>query len=296
VNYYIRKNLSIEESIRAIGEELVNEAVEECSSTQLSNHEIIHESRKRCKRLRGLVRIVRPEIGFIYQEENIFFRDLARKLSLTRDQHASTETLRKLQKRFKNKSLHRDIDFLISKIELSEDITESNKLIKDFEKEISESFSRIKNWKVNTKGFDAIEGGLRKTYIRGRLAMREAFISPTSENYHEWRKRAKYHYYHLELLTPIWGKIMKAYTNEAHGLSELLGYDHDLCLLYENLNASDMPGVDEIINGKILEAISKEQSKLRNIISILGKKIYSEKPDVLLNRIGRWWSIWEKEK
>ncbi|MDX1699393.1 MAG: CHAD domain-containing protein, partial [Melioribacteraceae bacterium] len=221
---------------------------------------------------------------------------LARKLSGIRDQHAAVETLEKLQLKYKNKPLYQDIKSLILSIELTENKEESTRLIHEFKNDINSSFSRINTWEITSKGFDAISGGLRKTYTRGRNAMRQAFISPTAENYHEWRKRVKYHYYHLELLIPVWRRIVKAHTNEVHSLSEKLGYDHDLSLLSESLNSSSFKELDDKTNQKILDAVMKEQSKLRRDIGILGKKIYAEKPITLVTRYARWWDIWEKER
>ena len=294
MNYYFRKNLTVQESVLAIAVELVYEGMMECDSTSLSHHEIIHEQRKRCKRLRGLLRIVRPNLGTTYRAENIFFRDLSRRLSGIRDQHAAVETLEKLKLKYKKKPLHQDIQSLISTIELKEDRAESLRLITEFKEEINSSFTRINNWEITSKGFDALSGGIRKTYNRGRIAMQQAFINPTAENYHEWRKRVKYHYYHLELLIPIWRKVVRSYTNEVHSLSEKLGYDHDLCLLADSLTNSKFQSIDDQTTQRILEAIMKEQEKLRRDIGILGKKIYAEKSAAIVNKLGSWWDIWEK--
>ena len=97
MDYYFRKHLSIEESVKTIAKELITDAVSECSSDLLSHQEIVHSVRKKCKRIRALLRIVRPQIGSSYKNENIFFRDIARKLSDTRDRHILSETLIKLK-------------------------------------------------------------------------------------------------------------------------------------------------------------------------------------------------------
>jgi hypothetical protein len=44
----------------------------------------VHQVRKLCKKLRGLIRLVRPEFDN-FQKEDEFFRDAARELSYVRD-------------------------------------------------------------------------------------------------------------------------------------------------------------------------------------------------------------------
>jgi CHAD domain-containing protein len=45
----------------------------------------IHEVRKRCKRVRAVARLLRPNAKALYREENAAFRDIARGLSRFRD-------------------------------------------------------------------------------------------------------------------------------------------------------------------------------------------------------------------
>ena len=97
MDYYFRKHISVQESVKLIAKDLIIEAISECNSVLLSNHEIVHSVRKKCKRIRALLRIVRPQIGSSYKPGNIFFRDIGRKLSCIRDQHVLSETLDKLR-------------------------------------------------------------------------------------------------------------------------------------------------------------------------------------------------------
>ena len=47
------------------------------------------------------------------------------------------------------------------------------------------------------------------------IAMDAAAKDPTADNFHEWRKRVKDHWYHSRLLWPVWQKPMKAFTSDA---------------------------------------------------------------------------------
>ena len=78
---------------------------------------------------------------------------------------------------------------------------------------------------------EALVPGLERAYRRGRKRMREAEEEPTTERVHQWRKRAKDHWYHLRLVSDAWPQELEARADEVHRLTDLLGDDHDLAIL-----------------------------------------------------------------
>jgi len=295
LNYHFEKNMAIQASFRKITKEILNEAILECNSKDLTQQEKIHSLRKKCKRIRGLFRIVRPNIGDLYKKENVSFRDLARTISKSRDEHATIETLEKLQNICKDESINNDIASLKNELSSEHKSEEIILLLKEFELKILNKVSQIDNWQVQSDGFSSVSGGIKKTYRRGQIAMWKAFNNPTMENYHEWRKRVKYHYYHLELITPIWEAILIYYTNEVHNLSEMLGYDHDLCLLEILLKTKTDYFPNTISIEALIKFINSEKINIREKINVLGQKVYAERPGKLIYKLDIWWNTWEIE-
>src|SRR5207247_1571238 len=59
--------------------------------------EAVHEARKCFKKIRAVLRLVRPEIGeVVYERENTWFRDAGRPLTEVRDAKILVESLDKL--------------------------------------------------------------------------------------------------------------------------------------------------------------------------------------------------------
>lgn len=290
MNFYLNLNIPVEESVKALAAQIVESAVLNCSSKELNDNEKIHLVRKKCKQIRALLRIVRPNIKTFYKEENIFFRDLSRNLSRIRDMQVYIETLKKIIKFSDISSNSETIENLIKIIIVQRDSIPFAKLIDEFSNEIQNSYKRIKLWKIKGNGFKCLEGGLKKTYRRGKFAMKVALQNPTAENYHEWRKRVKYHYHHLELLTPIWESLLEKYTEEVHLLSDLLGYDHDLSLLEPNIICNEKYDLSAEIKNQIIHSIYNKQEKLRLKTFNLGQKIYAEKPRYFIRRIEQYWN------
>ena len=99
--------------------------------------------------------------------------------------------------------------------------------------ELESAREEVADWPLERDDWGAIEGGLRRIYRQGRRRMREAENEPSTEALHEWRKRVKDLWYHLSLLRETWPAVVGPEADEAHALSEKLGDDHDLAVLWD---------------------------------------------------------------
>ena len=87
----------IPEGIRRIWQEDLQVAVHDLERSE-NPHETVHQCRKTFKRLRALLRLIRFNIEKkAYKRENVFYRDLGRKLSGMRDAQVMLETLDSLR-------------------------------------------------------------------------------------------------------------------------------------------------------------------------------------------------------
>src|SRR6056297_1051257 len=93
MSYSVEPEESVQETVIRVAREQIGKAVDEIEDEELDRHETVHQVRKRCKKLRGLVRVVRPAIGDAYDRENACFRDAARSLSSLRDAQSLIDTL-----------------------------------------------------------------------------------------------------------------------------------------------------------------------------------------------------------
>ena len=63
----------VESGIRRVAYEQLDKCLDELDDDSLEAHATVHQARKRCKKLRGLVRLVRPALGFAYSIENSWY-------------------------------------------------------------------------------------------------------------------------------------------------------------------------------------------------------------------------------
>ena len=84
-----------ETAFRAIAIDQLDETLADLDRPDRAHRSVVHEARRRCKKLRGLLRLVRP--GFAdFDRENTAIRDAAALLSHLRDSEVMHETFHEL--------------------------------------------------------------------------------------------------------------------------------------------------------------------------------------------------------
>ena len=298
MGYRLRRREAVDAGVARIAREQIDKALEEIGEASLDRHETVHQVRKRCKKLRGLARLVRPSLGGRFRKINTTFRDAARELSLIRDAQSSIESFDKLVGEFED-PLEPDA-FASIRQWLAEELEQASAGESDLDARLArfanilrDARSRVDRWELTAAEFDAVCDGLAKTYGRGRDAMNPAYDRRTAEAFHEWRKRVKYHWYHLRLLQPIWSPVLKRQRQEADRLGDLLGDEHDLAVLRGRI--VEESGRWEPFNVEaFLGLLDRRRLELHSLAWPLGQRLYAEKPSALVRRFGCYWDAWRR--
>jgi CHAD domain-containing protein len=284
--YRLKEGEPLSDELRRVARGRIDHAIDELhGKSESTPEEAVHEARKDMKKLRGLLRLVRGELDEeTFARENACFRDAARELSGTRDSDVMLETLGSLEL---PAGRGRELRKLI-RAELSLGGHEDREAAAERAVAIlKEARERVHDWPLERDSFDAIAGGLRRSYRRGRRAFVAASESPSAESIHEWRKRVKDLWYHHTLLRELWPPVMSAVGDEAHELSDRLGDDHDLVVLatWVRAHADSEP--------ELFDAMDRRRAELQSEAFALGGRVYAEKPSAYVRRMERLWSASE---
>ena len=286
---------SIADGIRRIAIEQVDEAVGELGG-ELGVHEKIHQVRKRCKKLRGLVRLIRRSSPDIYQVENARFRDAARRLSFARDAESILEAFDKLIGRYRNQVDNRrmaDIRAALGE-RRREAVDEGlDRRLEFFAREMNEAREDALQWRIKGQGFAALAGGLKLTYRSGAAALLAVRELPTTENVHEWRKHVKYHWYHVRLLAGIRPQKMKPRRKQLRRLADRLGDEHDLAVLRLKIAESPPNPRDADF---LIALIDRRRIALQAESIELGQRLYRKSAGPLAAKFGRWFRKFRKDR
>jgi CHAD domain-containing protein len=297
--FRIRRTEAVDAALRRVAREQLDRAIAEAGDRKLSAAEAVHRVRKRCKQVRAVLRLARLQLGGEFAVENARFRGAARALASFRDARIVVDAFDELVDHFRMPLERRALQTIraqfVRRRERVARPRDVRRRLRDVRRRLAEGRVRIKTWPLETGGFDGIGGGLKKSYARARAAMRAAHDSPASETIHEWRKRVKDHQHQVQLLRTVWKGPMHARHDEVHVLATVLGDDHDLSVLREQLlELSERDADNETIQA-VIGLVTRRQVELRVRAAAIGARLFAEKPKAFERRMEQYWSAWHQE-
>lgn len=299
--FRFQRTESVADGLRRIVDQQITRAVAEIDDGRLNSSTAVHQVRKRCKKIRAVLRLVRPSFAGDFTFENRFFRDLARELSSQRDAAVLMETCAALRKKAGNDAPKSAFDGFCRRLESqqptgSTNAADASKKLARARAQLEEARVRVVAWELEADGFEALRDGLLKCHSRARKALRAAARDGGDEAFHEWRKRAKDQLYQTKLLRRLWPAVFSATLKEAAILSDLLGDDHDLAVLRSaaEANRDAFSRRDDL--HALIGLIENRSRKLRRRAFRIGERLNVEKPKRLVRRYRGYWKIWRKKQ
>jgi CHAD domain-containing protein len=298
--YQLNRNESIAENIHRIWNEELSVAIDRLENPGNEQEKDIHEVRKSIKKIRAVLRLVRKSMGNeLFGQENTRYRDIAHLLSHVRDATVMIKTLDKLKTADK-KAIpvaaynNAKKKLLAKQEEVSRTFFEENQSIAKVLSALKEA--QQFQPQVSTKdSFSVFATNINQIYIRGKKAYAYVRKKPGIDSFHELRKEVKNLWYHTRILTPLWPGGLKAYAAELGVLSELLGDDHDLGVLFEEIESGRLSFIRKATSDKILLLIEDHRSKIQQQVHPLAKRIFAEQAQDYTGRLKLYWKIWRKE-
>ena len=262
-------------------------------------HKAVHEARKAFKKVRACLRLVRDSIDF-YDEENKFFRDLGRTISDVRDSVSNLETLELIKEQYddnlyQNSFAELEKDLKNYRDELAEETFEAQKSLTKIEEKLVEKLKEIPGWKIEIADFDDIGSGIQRTYKRGRKGKKRTHETGASEDIHEWRKRAKYLRYQVDVINRVWPQALEAYEDELHDITDFLGLHHDLEVLKKLIEERKSPFSDQQEKMLLFSLIEKQQEFMKRHGTLKGHRCYFDSPSDFVDRLAVYWKAHQAE-
>ncbi len=269
--------------IKKIYKSQMQKMVEESYAKNISYAKAVHQIRKRCKKMRGVLRLIRYDLKHpeLYREQNEFFKQTAKLLGASRDQKVLADTYGKLVRKYRLDvqdfgSLEQIID------EFKQDLSaqQYEKLLQQVRQRIEQNFAVVSKLQLQKGGADTVHTGVKKSYKKAKKRSKEAFLRPTQENFHEWRKWVKYHMFHLQMLQKSSGCMLDMRHRELKELGDILGDEHDLSVFESFLHGQNISHQQEM-----QAIIYKEQTYLRARAKKIAKPLFCAKPKVYAKAI-----------
>ena len=243
----------------------------------------VHEGRKATKRLRALLRLVAPVFPEA-REEIAVLRQAAARLSALRDKGALAETLSRL-------GLPQDVSANLSAAldkRRAASTAAQKRLLATFAGEMDAAAGRAQSWTLTQTGWHALAPGLQRSYRRLRRSFEAARRARDEEPVHEFRKRAKDHWYQTLLLRGAFPEVMDGYAAAAERLCDALGDWRDLGLLEAAI--IDVPGhlLAKPDAATALALIAKARRRALRRAFLTARRLAGETPRTYTARLAAW--------
>lgn len=299
MSFKLRAGEALGDGIHRIAEKEIVKVREYANgSTQGSRDEMVHEVRKSLKKLRTLLRLVRPAVGRrTYQRANIAFRDTSRPLTEVRDAAILVEALDKTTKGQRPGARARSFGNVRKELvrhqrDVRDKVLTEEGAFRLVDSAMKDALDRLDDWADVKDKWSSVEEGVQRVYRRARRAFAAARQTPTVEHLHEWRKQSRYLRHQLELLRGLKPAVLGPLASRTDHLGELLGDDHDLAMLRR-----EVAGDPERFGGpqaiaSLLGRIDHRREKLEGLAISIGRTIFKRAPNDFVGRLHRYWRDW----
>lgn len=298
MSYRIKRRETPSEAVARIASEETGAALADLADPNARGvAEAVHDCRKRCRKMRGLLRLAPPAKRKRTRQLDRTYRDAARALAGYRDAHATLATLDRL--------IAVSLDLpeglgpvrreLLMRSETASDAVERGaEPIERARDLLTGASALVDGWTADGDGWRALGPGLGATYAAGVTALDDLIAAPGPGPGHELRKQAKYTWYHLRLVQRSAPSILVPLTTGFEDLVECLGDANDLAVLASLIDEEpeafgETDGVDatrrflDDHRGALLEAAIGR-----------ARRLYVEEPAAFVRRLGRYWKVWHR--
>ncbi|GHF33706.1 CHAD domain-containing protein [Seohaeicola zhoushanensis] len=292
MEYAFDLSLTVEENLRRGAVGLIEGGIADLDRVGADPEASVHALRKRMKKLRALLRLVRPGLGKTYGAENAAFRDVARLLSGVRDAQVLAVTAERLLDATPGKKMRARLGPVVDWAGALRSAAAGQDLsarAAEARGALEAALRRARYWELSGGEVDCLAGGVGKVYGQGRALLNAPGDAAAPERLHELRKRVKYHRFHCQLLRAAWPEVLVAREQLAEQVGEALGDDRDLYML--RLALKGARGLSDDAVELAVKLSGREGEALCRKALLLAPKLFVEPPAALGGRLGEYWRL-----
>ncbi len=294
--YRLKLKTTLALEVRRIGLEQVDIA-----RSALARHDdraaAVHDARRCLKRLRAMLRLVRPVLGETwFKQSNRQLAGLGQRLSQSRDLDVMVVTLSKLENG--SGGLAKDVAERLRRAVARGRSLANGAARPASDRTLGGALQRAERLfaaeRLRGLALVHVAAGLEQSYRKARRTFRKAYQVESDEAFHSWRKATQAHWRHMQLLGRGWPESIGARAAEAKELSRLLGEDHDLCVLLAFAQKNGATGLAAADLDTLRASCLKGQRQIRNVARLHAERLFADRPRQLTKRILRYWKAAEQ--
>jgi CHAD domain-containing protein len=241
---------------------------------RLTPEEAVHNARRRLKRIRSILKILRPALRSRYAAYQSEVRSVARRLAVHRDAdvlHATATDLRAAAGPGERPFIERVLGSLDEGARYWRKRIAPAPVLLAF----SELEADAEDLPGPRNGGRLYKAAVERAYRRGHRSMQRAWKTQNAADLHRWRKDAKDLWHLLEIAERRLPRKIARHAARLDTLAEILGLDHDYWITSEHMRSIAAEGASEETAHLLVAARRKRLQKdaLRR-----GRKLYRRRP------------------
>ena len=286
---------ALSQEVRKVAAALLDDAIGRLTDAD-DVDKAVHETRKRLKELRSMLRLVRGSLvdengKRIRGRENDRLRSAADALGQSRDAAVMIQTLTALRDGYADALSSEAFEAVRRRLEQRRQTLcdQTRHGMADARQQLEAARRRVETWRIDASdAWSAVAPGLKRIYRRGRRDFQKARKTNDAVLWHDWRKRAKDLRYALELLRGSAPELMAGTRDAVKALTDDVGADHDVHVLVQTL--ADERLCNEGVLSTITALANSRRSELQARARPEGRRLYAEKPGAFVDRLGVYWN------
>ena len=252
----------------------------------------VHTARRHIKKVRALIRLVRPAHGRRYRAVDHRLRTVNRMLAPIADAQATVAMLARVVWRDGDELPADVVARLRASVVRRESMAYEDAALTDAFETVAALLGAerdaISEWSVSRTGFHAVAAGFERTARASRRAMVKALATSRIEDYREWRQRVKATWLQVRLLMARCGAGLALDERRLEALDGYLGDCRNCAILRQILISDSLLDRGDAALG--LRAVRRYERRLRGCARRLGTAIYDETPRDFVTRVERLWN------
>src|ERR1700730_8260962 len=261
-NISLQSHEALRSGLLRVVDALIDSAADGLSNESRNGEQDIHQERTTIKRLRALLRLIRPAVDpAFFNREKLRLRTAARLLSFARDTEVALGTLKTLP--VSNQIDQDSVRSVLSGFEVKVERPNDLETRAEVRRRLAQTRRNFHQLKLRGTEREILERGLRAVYRQGRNRMRDAIELGEDSAFHRWRIRAKNLYYELEFFESVWPKRLHRLVSRLSKLQDEIGLDHDVAVLRARLKKTPANfGGSETVQ-RVVGCLDSQTQKLR---------------------------------
>ena len=298
MSYQLRNGEKLGPGLRRICRKQIESAIAIANGEKKTDDTPVHEMRKHLKKGRAALRLVRKEIGGgLFRDQDHCLRDVGRLTSDIRDAEVRLQTVRELQgitQRRNRRGAYPKLEAMLM-MELENFLAAFAEWQIQAVPMLERALANVDCWPLDHFDCKQLRRAAQRTYKSARKALACAHASPTPQNFHRFRTRAKRLWYELRILRPVNPVVLKNLSDDLDALGSLLGRAHDLSFLRDRLRRDEQNSEWGREGHKLLAVIEVNQADMQRGAAELAEHFFAERPRDFGDRIGSWLEDWEND-